>query len=139
MAYPDVKEAQGCTFICGTSSWTAEILDIKKSGPKFDKLDTTKLSSTVAKESIRSSLYDPGEFDLTVHFNPDNPYPLTNTGETYSILYPAIGTATGNTQRSQTASAGYILEAPHSVMVGKIMEGTIKICCTGAQSHTNTA
>jgi len=138
MAYPDVREAQGATIICGTSSWTAEILDIKRSGPKFEKLDVTKLTSTVAKEYIRASLYDSGELDLTIHFNPDNPYPVTSTGETFTILYPAIGTATANTSRSQTASAGFILEAPHSVQLGKIMEGTMKVCLTGAASHTNT-
>ncbi len=138
MAYPDVKEAQGLTLVCVTTSWTTEILDVKRSGPKWEMLDTTKLSSTVAKERIRSQLYDPGELDLTIHFNPDNPYPATTTGENFQILYPAIGTATGNTQRSSTLTAGFILEAPHTASLGKIMEGTVKVCLTGAATHVNT-
>ena len=139
MSYPAVKESQGATLLCLTTSWTAEIVDINLPGQKYEKLDVTKLSSVAAKEYIQSSLYDSGEADIKYHYNPDSPYPLTCTGETFTILYPAIGTATANTARSQTAKLGFIIEAnKQNIAIGKIMEGMMKICFTGVETHTNT-
>ncbi len=134
-AYPAVKEAQGATLKCSVTSWTAELTDIKRTGPKFEKLDVTKLSSTLAKEYIQSALYDPGELDVSYHWNPDNQYSLTATGETFTITYPTIGT---NTQASTFAIVGFMLEVPHQIPIGKIMDGTLKVQLTGVQTHVAT-
>ncbi len=139
MAFPDVKPGQFSTLVCASSTFTAEITDMKFSGEKYESIDVTKLSST-AREFIQSPIYDAGELDLTIHHSPDNRYPVSVTQETFTILYPPIGTATGNTQRARIAFVGFLLEQPHTIpLSAKLMEGSLKIKCTGGISHTATS
>ena len=135
-SYPLVHEGTGATVTFATSAYTAEIIDIKRTPRKYDALDATKLSSTVSKEYIRSTLAEPGEIDLTVHWNPDVRF-TPNTGETVTITYPVIGS---NSTASTDASSGFILEFDElDIAVGKIMMSKIKVKLTGSVTHVNTA
>jgi hypothetical protein len=136
-AYPAVHEGTGATITFGTNTaYTAEIIDIKRTPRKYDALDATKLTTTTSKEYIRSTLAEPGELDLTVHWNPDIPF-TPNTGETVTITYPVIGS---NATASTDASSGFVLEYNElDIAVGKIMMSKVKIKLTGSVTHVNTA
>ncbi len=139
MSYPDVKPGQGTILLCSVSTFTAEITDMKLNGEKWESIEVTKLASTV-KEFIQAPIFDAGDLDLTIHYSPDNRYSTTVTQETFTILYPSIGTATGNTQRARIAALGFIMEQSHGIPLSpKLMEGSVKLKCTGAWSHTATS
>lgn len=134
VSYPLVHEGTGATITFGTSSFTAEIVSIKRTARKYDALDVTKLSSTSNKEYIRSTLAEPGELDIEVHYNPDIRYDETVTSETVTVTYPSI---TGSTTNSKDASTGFIIETQEcDIAVGKVMMAKLKIKLTGSVTHT---
>lgn len=132
--YPAVHEGTGATILFGGSSFTAEIVSIKRAPRKYEALDVTKLSSTSSKEYIRSTLAEPGELDIEVHYNPDVRYDETVTSETITVTYPVIS---GSTTNSKDASTGFILETQEcDIAVGKVMMAKLKIKLTGSVTHT---
>jgi hypothetical protein len=136
-SYPLVHEGTGATITYGSSGFTAEVVSIKRSPRKFEKLDTTYLGTTGQKTYLRSLLADPGELDLEVHYNPDIRYPETTTSETFTITFPVIGT---NGTPSTDASSGFVVETQEvDIAIGKVMMSKIKVQLTGAVTHVNTA
>ena len=136
-AYPLQHEGTGATITFGTSAFTAEIVDIKRTPRKRDAIETTYLGTTGSRTYIPSTLWEPGEYDLTVHFNPDVRYAEATTGETVTVTFPVIGS---NATPSTDASQGFVTEAlEFTAMVGKLMEGKVKVKLTGPVAHVNTA
>ena len=140
MSFSTVAPGQ-FTKIALASGFTAEFISIDHDGPKFEKIDTTCLASTV-KTYIQSPIYEAGEIKGKVHFNPDARPTLGGTAstDTVTIYYPSVGTATADTQRSRMACSGFLLSLADQIAVSpKLMEGDIVICLTGAPTFTATS
>ena len=78
MAGPLVDVGTGATLTFSSTSYTTEIVNINATGRSRVSVDTTKLSSS-AKEYIRGDLIEPGEYEVEIHYQPDNPPPIFTT------------------------------------------------------------
>jgi hypothetical protein len=134
VSYPLVHEGTGAV-IAFTSGFTAEVVSIKRAPRKFEKLDVTKLSTTGQKEYIRSTLCEPGEIDIEVHYNPDVRYSESNVSDTFTITFPVIS---GSATNSADASSGFVVETQDvDIAIGKLMMSKLKVQLTGAVTHTS--
>lgn len=136
MAQPPVDSGTGATLVFSTSSWTAEITDIKHSGKKRPSLKTSHLGLTAGAGELfqPGKLFDPGEIDIEFHFNPDSPPPYTATAENVSIKFPIVGTITTGSKDQINA---FVIDFGETIPLENIMMGTAKLKCSGTISHTN--
>ncbi len=136
MAGPLVDEGAGASLLFSTTSYTTEIVSINPSGRSRVAIDTTHLSSS-ANTHIRGDLVEPGELEVVVHHQPDNPPNIstTVTQERFQIKFPIWGTQqTGATETFD----GFIqnIDGPNLV-VGEKMESTITIKMSGVVSQAD--
>jgi len=80
--------ATGITIVFGTSGFTADILDMTPPGLSRESIDTTHQGTTGAKEFIPADLYDGGELQFDIHFQPGTNPPIDGAVETITITYP---------------------------------------------------
>lgn len=138
MAGPLVDVGTGATLTFSSTSYTTEIVNINATGRSRVAVDTTKLSST-AKEYIRGDLIEPGEYEVEIHYQPDNPPPIfgTTTAENFVLTFPIWGTQqTG----AKEAVQGFIqnVDGPN-VGIDEKMVCTLTIKLSGTVSQTDGA
>lgn len=93
MASPAVGIATGITVVFGTSGFTSELLDINGPGMSREVIDISHQGTTGQRHFIGSDLWDPGEWTLSLHFNPDKDVlAIGGANEDMTITWPATGT-----------------------------------------------
>lgn len=75
----------GTTLTLGTSSWTAEILNVDWDGIERPAIDSTNMSTTTARTFIPGDLYDPGSVTFEVQHDPADCAPIGAAAETLSV------------------------------------------------------
>ena len=136
MAGPLVDVGTGATLTFSSTSYTSEIVSINATGRSRVAVDVTKLSST-ANEHIRGDLIEPGQYEIEMHYQPDNPPPIfgTTSQENFVLTFPIWGTQqTG----AKEAVAGFIqsVDGPN-VGVDEKMVVTVTVKLSGAVSQTD--
>jgi hypothetical protein len=84
----------GTTVTFGTSSFTADIIEITPPGPDRESIDITHMGTTGQKVFMPADLPDWGEFSMTIQFDPsvDPATALTVTiPEEITIAFGASG------------------------------------------------
>jgi len=79
----------GATIVFATSAFTGNILSISWSGISRTPIDTTHLGSTTARSFMAGDLYDPGEIQVEMAFDPAAAPPYGGAAETVTITFPA--------------------------------------------------
>lgn len=94
MASNAVDVGYGLTIVFGTSSFSAQILDVSMSGLSREVFDTSHMGTGAPgsnqlnnKTFIPSELVDGGELSFDIHFNPDTEPPLADAVETVTITW----------------------------------------------------
>lgn len=136
MPAPLVDTGTGAALVFTTSSWTAEILSIARSGVSRPAIKVSHLGSSTYDAFIPGDLTDPGTFEVKFHFNPDSPPPFTAVKEIVQIKYPLNGTIT---TASNDKIDMFVMDFGNTIPLEEVMEGTIKLKCTGTVTHSNAA
>lgn len=84
------------TTITFNSGFFAEILSANWSGFERAAIDTTNFATTTARTFIPGDLYDPGEIEVELAFQPDTELPLDQAAETVTITWPDGSTWAGS-------------------------------------------
>jgi hypothetical protein len=138
MAGPLVDEGAGATLLFSATSYTAEIVSMNPSGRSRVAIDTTHLAST-ANTHIRGDLIEPGELEVVMHYQPDNPPNIstTVTQDTYQITFPLWGTQTTGAKET---FVGFVqnIDGPN-IAVGEKMEVTVTIKMSGVITQADGA
>jgi hypothetical protein len=129
------SEGTGTTVAFGTSSFTAEILNIQQQGGAArEALPTSHLGTTLWKTFKPSQLKDGGTYTLTVHYDGDQDPPVAGAPETVTITYPLVA---GQTNEGTRAFSAFITEATVGTIENEsiiVMQITLKV--TGAITDT---
>lgn len=136
MSQPTVDVGTGASLVFTTTSWTAEILDVQRSGIKKRQISTSHLGTVGGETFMTGDLYDPGEVTVKFHYNPDSPPPYTATGEIVQIKYPVNGTITTGSNDKVNM---FVTELGSSIPFEDKMEGTVKLKCSGSFTHSAAA
>lgn len=85
----------GTTISFGTSSFSAEILNVNQSGISRPSIKTSHMTTTSSDTFMPADLVDEGEVTLDFAFNPNNQPPIRGAAETITITFP-IPTGSSN-------------------------------------------
>lgn len=132
---PLVECATGTTITFGTSAFTANLMKVGWKGIKRGSIDTTHMGTAVVSGTkfgdrtyIPTTLSDPGEIDIEIHFNPDKLPPIDKAAETITVTFPlATGLATAPTW----AGTGFMTEFSFEAPLEDKMTGTGKLKMSG--------
>lgn len=78
----------GTTIVFGTSSFTAEILNVGQDGIDRIAVQTSHMTTTNSHTFMPGDLVDEGEVTLEFAFNPNNQPPIRGAAETVTITFP---------------------------------------------------
>ncbi len=93
MASPTVDVSSGITIVFGTSSFSAEIVDVRMPGTERGSIETTHQGTSPKwKTFTPEDFADPGSLEFDVHFNPDTALPTLDVAETVTITWPSGAT-----------------------------------------------
>lgn len=97
MAGKNVDVSTGITVVFGTSSFTAEIVDIAMGGVSRKSIDVSHMGTAAAGAAefgnmpfIPGRLTDAGELSMELHFNPQTIPPIDLVEETVTITFPLV-------------------------------------------------
>lgn len=130
MASPTVDISTGITIVFGTSSFSAQILDVTPPSQSRESIPTSHQGTTTAHTYLPADLVENGELTFTIHFNPDTVPPIDAAAETVTITWPA-----GATWAFSGFMTNYEPDAPFE---GK-MTGTVTVKVTGDITVTAAA
>lgn len=139
MAGPNVDVGTGATLTFSSTSYTTEIVNINATGRARVAVDVTKLASNGYKEYIRGDLIEPGQYEVEIHYQPDNPPPIFTTvsQENFVITFPIWGTQ--QTGAKETI-AGFIQEIDGpNIGIDEKMVCTLTVKLTGTISQADGA
>jgi len=113
------------------SGFLAEILDFTWSGISRESIDTTNFATTGARESMPSTLYDPGEMQVELLFDAEVS-PITaiaSAAETVTVTYSDPAPA------STMAASGFMTEFEINAPLEDRVTATATLKLTGAITH----
>ena len=97
MAGKNVDVTTGTTVTFGTSSFTAEIIDLAIGGVSRKSIDVSHMGTAAAGAAefgnmpfIAGRLTDAGELAMELHFNPQTIPPIDLVEETVTITFPLV-------------------------------------------------
>lgn len=78
----------GTTITFGTSSFTAEVLNVNGVDVSRQPIDVTHMGSTGFREFIPTRLVDPGGAQVEILFDPNSQPPINQPAETITVTFP---------------------------------------------------
>jgi hypothetical protein len=128
-------EGVGLTITFGTSSFSANIIEVSGSGNfQRAKIDATHLGSSTAMQYILASLYDPGDVTLKIQWNGDQVPPTDGVAETITITPPLpSGQSTAGTLVFSAGVTGFPFSVPRA---GELMTADVQLGILGAITIT---
>lgn len=137
MSSPAVNVSTGLTIAAGTSSWSAQIIDVQWSGVAREAIETSHMATAAAgagtfgnRTFIPGDLSDPGELTVQFHFNPDTEPPIDQLAETWTVTIP------GSTTPATWACSGFATNVDVSMPLEDKMVGTMTIKLSGSVTQT---
>ena len=94
----------GITISFGTSSFSAEFLNVSQSGITRVAIPTSHLGTTSRHTFMPGDLVDEGEFTAEFAFNPNNQPPISGAAETITITFPV---PSGSSNSATAAFSGF--------------------------------
>lgn len=95
----------GCTITWGTSTFSPELLDLSQGDIARTVVDISDMGTTGARRKMAGDLYDAGELEVEILFDPDDVPPVTAAAETITITFPVPA---GKTTGAKVAGTGFI-------------------------------
>jgi len=113
------------------SGFFAEIIDFSWSGLARESIDTTNFASSGGREYTPSTLYDPGELQVELLFDPESSpvTPITAVAETVTVTYADAAPA------STMAASGFMTDFEIAGPLEDRMTATATLKLTGAVTH----
>jgi hypothetical protein len=128
-------EGRGTTVTFGTSSFTAQYLEITPDAITRDMLETTHLGTITAKSFTAADLIDSGGFTATFFHDGDEQPPYNGAAETVTITDPLqSGWSTGPKIAGSAQVDSY---TPGSKRVGELMQSTMHVKFVGTITFTD--
>jgi len=118
------------TVVFATSAFEAHITGANWSGIKRDPIDTTHFGTTSARTFIPGDLYDAGELQLDLAFDPKETPPYGGAVETVTVTFP---------DGSTWAASGFMTDFGNTVQVEEKMTASATIKFTGPITITAAA
>jgi hypothetical protein len=133
----------GATITFGTSSWTAELLDIQWSGISRESVETSHMGTAAPgvgkfgnRTHIPGDLSDPGELRIQFHLDPDDEPPIDQPAETITVAFPLVS---GDATPANWAGSGFATDFSLSVPLEDKMTGEMTVKFTGNITQTAAA
>jgi len=113
------------------SGFLAEILDFSWSGITREAIRTTHAGTTGAHTYMPASLYDPGEIEVELQFDPEQSpvTPIAAAAETVTVTFPDAAPA------STMAASGFMSSFEITGAIGERMTATARLRLSGAITH----
>ena len=92
----------GATIAFGTSSYSVEVTNCNRPA-----IDTTHLGTTNARTFRPGDLYDGGQVEVDIHYDPDDHPPISGAEETITITFDV---PSGLTNGATAQFTGFIIE-----------------------------
>ncbi len=112
--------AQGTTITFGTSSYSAQVTSVSRTGNTRTALKTSHLGTTGAHTYIPSDLIEEGQLDVEIIYDPDLPPPLSAVAETITLTFPVPSGLTNGATHSGT---GFLIEKNYELPLDDLMVG----------------
>lgn len=123
----DTQIATGLTVSFGTSNFDAKITEINQGDVTREARDTSHMGTTTARTYKPSKLYDPGELDMTILFDPGTQPPITAAPETITITFP---------DGEKVEGTGFLTAYSFAGVVEEEIKGNVKIKWSGVLTHS---
>lgn len=143
-----VDEGHGATLTLGTSTWdsTAKIISITPGTVARESIETTDLTTTVAKTFIPAELRDNGEFTVEFYHNDSIAPPMIDVvgppavsgNETITITYPK-GPGQATTAPAISFSGHCTSYTDGNAATGEVRKGSATFKIAGAITYTAAA
>lgn len=131
---PDLGTGATLTF----TGITVNLTSIGMSGVSRDSIDTTHLQTTVARSSLPTDLYAPGE--IACEFQVDTTGPVTTQQiATFMTSGVAAWTIQSGGSLGKWTGNGYLTDFSQDWPTEELMTGSFTLTCTGAIVTANTA
>lgn len=115
----------GSTITFGTSSFSADILDIQRTGIARGAIETTHMGTTGGQEFMPTDLYNPGEVEVEFAWigSLDPPY----DGAIETVTINCAGAGSGH----NWASSAFCTNFEYGLPLEEKMTGRMTLKCTG--------
>lgn len=132
-----IDQGSGATFTFGTSSFTANIVDISQDSETRDDIDTSHLGTTSYMTFDPADLSDGGTYTLKIQFDPENlaSIPRKAATETMTLTY-AISNS-GNASNGTAVFVGYVNSVSGTIAVNELLESDLQIKVAGTPTFTS--
>jgi len=126
-------DGQGTTIAFASSGFIGEFIDV--GGPNYtrDSYETSHMGTTVAKTFNPVDLYDPGEGEFEIAYDPDKTPPITGANEVVTITDPI---PTGMTVGAKRQCLAHVTSFSINRAMGARMTATIGLKFSGVVTHT---
>lgn len=137
--------ATGVTLVGATSGWTCEITDFNWTGVTRGSNDKTHHGSTQpandgsevgGDEFEPDVLGDPGQWELEINHDPNNPPPLFKVAETWTLTFKK---KTGDGSAATVAATGFITDYDVSNPVKGMRKANVTLKLSGVVALTDAA
>lgn len=116
----------GATVTFGTNTFAGQITAATPSGITRESFDTSHLGTTGGRTFMPGDLYDPGELELAVLYNPSVRPSFTTGAETITIVYP------NGTNTASLAASGFVTGfVPGNLTLEGLQEATVTVKFSG--------
>lgn len=122
------SDGHGTTIAFGTSTFTANLIDVSGPGISRAPIDTSHMGTATAMTAIPASLYDGGEVTITVEHAGDDAPPITAAAEVITINWAG----SGETWVFNAFVSGY----EPGASIGERMQATMNLKVSGVVTET---
>lgn len=134
MPVTDIGTGITVTFL--TSSFSANVIGIDGPGMERASIETSHLATTTAKTFMPGDLYDAGQLDLEIQFDPNLNPPISSAAETIRITWPL---ASGQSVAAKWEFSGFMTAYKPSGKLEELLTGTATVKATGAITMTDAS
>ena len=134
MAGANVDIGTGTTITFADSAFSAELLSVNGSGLARASVDTTHLGTVGGMTFIPTDLVDSGEFEIEIHFNPDNFPPIDAPVEVITITFPLVA---GDSTPAKWVCEGFMTNFDWGVQLEDKMTASATIKLSGLYAPTD--
>ena len=132
--FPDI--GTGATLAFGTSTFTPQISEMSWGGIDREMVESTHLGSSNARTYLPGDLYDPGELNLSIFYEPGMDPPVNAALETITLTFP-LNTASGQASAATLAGSGALTSFSFSVPLEDMITADCSFKFSGVLTWTS--
>lgn len=126
----------GASLTLVTSGWTGEILSINGNNiGAREVVETSHLGTTVARTYMPGDLYDPGELEVELAWDPDEPPPYAAVAEVIRVTLPIPAGGAGG---AKYEASGFLTQTGFAVPLEERMTASFTVKWSGEITQTDS-